>query len=150
MISLLDGENLDSPNDVLHYIHEQQSNPQSHSFAVIKNRRFIGVIGFEIADCGQHAFVYYWLGKVFRGQGAASQALKCCIDQAKTQGLKNLLAFVWPDNLTSQKLLLANNFTPLSKQVLIQDNKLGFVLPLEKQQPMQISVLNQLVDELGF
>ncbi|WP_144395264.1 GNAT family N-acetyltransferase [Pleionea sediminis] len=150
MIKLLDGEVLDSQCEVSQFINESIENPSEHDFAIIKNRRFLGIIGIDVLENGKYACIYYWLGQEFRGKGIATSAIKIMTSYAKNLKVEKLYAFVWPHNRPSISLLIGNGFVRLPETIKTQGNKLGFMLDLYGYEVLESSKLQRIVQKLGF
>lgn len=84
--------------------------PGGHVFAILQRAdgEFIGVIGFGGAPAMPE--MGYWIGKPFRGQGYATEAIACIVDYAANIGVPQIHADTFPDNPASARVLQKAGF----------------------------------------
>lgn len=84
--------------------------PGGHVFAVLRGAdgEFIGVIGFGGASAMPE--MGYWIGRPYRGQGYATEAIGCVVAYAVEIGVPRLHADTFPDNPASARVLTKAGF----------------------------------------
>lgn len=92
-------------------VRERHRQPHPLLFALAERgtNQVIGTIGVEPDELGAGE-LGYWIGRPFWGQGYGPEAAAAVIAHAAGAGLAQLVAFVHPDNLRSQRLLLRCGF----------------------------------------
>jgi RimJ/RimL family protein N-acetyltransferase len=84
--------------------------PGGHVFAILRRNdgEFLGVIGFggspSLPEMG------YWIGKPYRGQGYATEAIERIIVYAASLGVAQIHADTFPDNPASARVLTKAGF----------------------------------------
>ena len=89
---------------------ESRLGPGAHVFAILRRTddAFIGVVGF-----GGHAAMPemgYWIGKPYRSQGYATEAIGCIVDYASALDVPRIHADTFPDNPASARVLAKAGF----------------------------------------
>jgi RimJ/RimL family protein N-acetyltransferase len=88
------------PKTYLADIRRWQAKTNSESFAIILNKRAIGLISLS-HQSGDEARVGYWLASIYWNKGYTSQAFDQILTHAKTKGFRIIRATIDPDNLAS-------------------------------------------------
>jgi RimJ/RimL family protein N-acetyltransferase len=90
----------------LHFAIESKIIPRSRN-----NLKFVGTISVKNIDLvNKKADLGYWIGEQYWGRGIATECLKLIIDYAFSAelGLKQLCAYVFPENKASIRVLEKN------------------------------------------
>ncbi|MGB7558654.1 MAG: GNAT family N-acetyltransferase [Nitrososphaeraceae archaeon] len=90
----------------LHFAIESKIIPRSRN-----NLKFVGTISIKKIDLvNKKADLGYWIGEQYWGRGIATECLKLIIDYAFSAelGLKQLCAYVFPENKASIRVLEKN------------------------------------------
>ncbi|MGB8135057.1 MAG: GNAT family N-acetyltransferase [Nitrososphaeraceae archaeon] len=90
----------------LHFAIESKIMPRSRN-----NLKFVGTISIKNIDLvNKKADLGYWIGEQYWGRGIATECLKLIIDYAFSAelGLKQLCAYVFPENKASIRVLEKN------------------------------------------
>jgi len=90
----------------LHFAIESKTIPRSRN-----NLKFVGTISVKNIDLvNKKADLGYWIGEQYWGRGIATECLKLIIDYAFSAelGLKQLCAYVFPENKASIRVLEKN------------------------------------------
>jgi RimJ/RimL family protein N-acetyltransferase len=84
--------------------------PATTAFAITRrgDAAFLGSIGF--AGLPEMPSVGYWIGRPYRGQGYATEALQLVVGYARQIGAKGLQAETFPDNPASARVLAKCGF----------------------------------------
>ncbi len=87
-----------------------RTQPGTTAFAITRRTdgSFLGGIGF--AGLPEMPNVGYWIGRPYRGEGYATEALRLLIQYARAAGAKGLLAETFPENPASARVLAKCNF----------------------------------------
>ncbi len=86
------------------WLAEQAAEVGRHNYAVMHLQYgFIGVV--SLAAVGAQAFIHYWLGVDYQGQGHALPATTLLTTQARAMGMQTLFTSVLPDNRRSVRVL---------------------------------------------
>ncbi len=87
--------------------------PGAHVFAILRRQdeAFVGVVGFG----GNPAMpeMGYWIGKPYRANGFATEAIGCVVDYARDLGVPRIHADTFPDNPASARVLAKAGFVTL-------------------------------------
>lgn len=84
--------------------------PGAHVFAILRrdDETFIGVVGFggspRMPEMG------YWIGKPYRANGYATEAITCIMSYARELGVPRIHADTFPDNPASARVLAKAGF----------------------------------------
>ncbi|MFZ0568634.1 MAG: GNAT family N-acetyltransferase [Nitrososphaeraceae archaeon] len=95
----------------LHFAIESKIIPRSRN-----NLKFVGTISIKKIDLvNKKADLGYWIGEQYWGRGIATECLKLIIDYAFSAelGLKQLCAYVFPDNKDSIRVLEKNGMNKI-------------------------------------
>ncbi|MFY9564993.1 MAG: GNAT family N-acetyltransferase [Nitrososphaeraceae archaeon] len=95
----------------LHFAIESKIMPRSRN-----NLKFVGTISIKNIDLvNKKADLGYWIGEQYWGRGIATECLKLIIDYAFSAelGLKQLCAYVFPDNKASIRVLEKNGMNKI-------------------------------------
>ncbi|MGA9165925.1 MAG: GNAT family N-acetyltransferase [Nitrososphaeraceae archaeon] len=95
----------------LHFAIESKIMPRSRN-----NLKFVGTISVKNIDLvNKKADLGYWIGEQYWGRGIATECLKLIIDYAFSAelGLKQLCAYVFPDNKASIRVLEKNGMNKI-------------------------------------
>ncbi|MGA9298576.1 MAG: GNAT family N-acetyltransferase [Nitrososphaeraceae archaeon] len=95
----------------LHFAIESKIIPRSRN-----NLKFVGTISVKNIDLvNKKADLGYWIGEQYWGRGIATECLKLIIDYAFSAelGLKQLCAYVFPDNKASIRVLEKNGMNKI-------------------------------------
>lgn len=95
----------------LHFAIESKIIPRSRN-----NLKFVGTISIKKIDLvNKKADLGYWIGEQYWGRGIATECLKLIIDYAFSAelGLKQLCAYVFPDNKASIRVLEKNGMNKI-------------------------------------
>jgi len=101
--------NQNSPISKAHhfeYMKKQHKNPNFHHWFIYNENNLVGYVRILDADIG------IIIHKEFQRLGYASKALELVEIEAKNLGLTKLVALVMPENISSKKLFLKNNYKP--------------------------------------
>lgn len=92
------------------WIAQKTSSSTGCAFAVtrMEDGEFMGVIGYG-GPPGEIT-LGYWIGKPYRCQGYATEAISIILDQAAGAGVRRLFAETFPDNPASSRVLAKNGF----------------------------------------
>lgn len=84
--------------------------PGGHVFAILRRTddEFLGVIGFGGAPAMPE--MGYWIGRPYRGQGYATEAIQRLVAYAATIGVPQIHADTFPDNPASARVLSKAGF----------------------------------------
>ncbi len=84
--------------------------PEASVFGILRrgDSRFVGVVGFG----GEAAMpeMGYWIGRTFRGQGYATEAILRVVEHAATLGVPRIHADTFLDNPASARVLVKAGF----------------------------------------
>lgn len=86
------------------YMKKQSGNKNFHHWFIYNNDELVGYIRILDLDIG------IIISKQFQRLGYASKALELVEIKAKNIGLSKLVALVMPENISSKKLFLKNNY----------------------------------------
>lgn len=95
----------------LHFAIESKIIPRSRN-----NLKFVGTISVKNIDLvNKKADLGYWIGEQYWGRGIATECLKLIIDYAFSAelGLKQLCAYVFPENKASIRVLEKNGMNKI-------------------------------------
>jgi [ribosomal protein S5]-alanine N-acetyltransferase len=95
----------------LHFAIESKIIPRSRN-----NLKFVGTISVKKIDLvNKKADLGYWIGEQYWGKGIATECLKLIIDYAFSAelGLKQLCAYVFPENKASIRVLEKNGMNKI-------------------------------------
>lgn len=95
----------------LHFAIESKIIPRSRN-----NLKFVGTISIKKIDLvNKKADLGYWIGEQYWGRGISTECLKLIIDYAFSAelGLKQLCAYVFPDNKASIRVLEKNGMNKI-------------------------------------
>ena len=95
----------------LHFAIESKIMPRSRN-----NLKFVGTISIKNIDLvNKKADLGYWIGEQYWGRGIATECLKLIIDYAFSAelGLKQLCAYVFPENKASIRVLEKNGMNKI-------------------------------------
>ena len=95
----------------LHFAIESKIIPRSRN-----NLKFVGTISVKNIDlANKKADLGYWIGEQYWGRGIATECLKLIIDYAFSAelGLKQLCAYVFPENKASIRVLEKNGMNKI-------------------------------------
>lgn len=95
----------------LHFAIESKIIPRSRN-----NLKFVGTISIKKIDLvNKKADLGYWIGEQYWGRGIGTECLKLIIDYAFSAelGLKQLCAYVFPDNKASIRVLEKNGMNKI-------------------------------------
>lgn len=84
--------------------------PGGHVFAILRrdDGEFVGVIGFGGSPVMPE--MGYWIGKPYRAQGYATEAIERVVTYAATLGIAQIHADTFPDNPASARVLTKAGF----------------------------------------
>ena len=88
----------------LEYMQKQQKNPNFHHWFIYNDTDLVGYVRILDNDVG------IIIDKQYHRLGFATKALQLLEIEAKNLGLSKLIALVMPENISSEKLFLKNNF----------------------------------------
>jgi len=97
----------------LHFAIESKIIPRSRN-----NLKFVGTISVKNIDLvNKKADLGYWIGEQYWGRGIATECLKLIIDYAFSAelGLKQLCAYVFPENKASIRVLEKNGMNKIGE-----------------------------------
>jgi [ribosomal protein S5]-alanine N-acetyltransferase len=97
----------------LHFAIESKIIPRSRN-----NLKFVGTISVKNIDLvNKKADLGYWVGEQYWGRGIATECLKLIIDYAFSAelGLKQLCAYVFPENKASIRVLEKNGMNKIGE-----------------------------------
>ena len=97
----------------LHFAIESKIIPRSRN-----NLKFVGTISIKNIDLvNKKADLGYWIGEQYWGRGIATECLKLIIDYAFSAelGLKQLCAYVFPENKASIRVLEKNGMNKIGE-----------------------------------
>lgn len=97
----------------LHFAIESKIIPRSRN-----NLKFVGTISIKKIDLvNKKADLGYWIGEQYWGRGIATECLKLIIDYAFSAelGLKQLCAYVFPENKASIRVLEKNGMNKIGE-----------------------------------
>jgi [ribosomal protein S5]-alanine N-acetyltransferase len=97
----------------LHFAIESKIIPRSRN-----NLKFVGTISVKKIDLvNKKADLGYWIGEQYWGKGIATECLKLIIDYAFSAelGLKQLCAYVFPENKASIRVLEKNGMNKIGE-----------------------------------
>jgi [ribosomal protein S5]-alanine N-acetyltransferase len=97
----------------LHFAIESKIIPRSRN-----NLKFVGTISVKNIDLvNKKADLGYWIGEQYWGRGMATECLKLIIDYAFSAelGLKQLCAYVFPENKASIRVLEKNGMNKIGE-----------------------------------
>ena len=97
----------------LHFAIESKIMPRSRN-----NLEFVGTISIKNIDLvNKKADLGYWIGEQYWGRGIATECLKLIIDYAFSAelGLKQLCAYVFPENKASIRVLEKNGMNKIGE-----------------------------------
>lgn len=97
----------------LHFAIESKIIPRSRN-----NLKFVGTISVKNMDLvNKKADLGYWIGEQYWGRGIATECLKLIIDYAFSAelGLKQLCAYVFPENKASMRVLEKNGMNKIGE-----------------------------------
>jgi RimJ/RimL family protein N-acetyltransferase len=97
----------------LHFAIESKIIPRSRN-----NLKFVGTISVKNIDLvNKKAYLGYWIGEQYWGRGIATECLKLIIDYAFSAelGLKQLCAYVFPENKASMRVLEKNGMNKIGE-----------------------------------
>jgi [ribosomal protein S5]-alanine N-acetyltransferase len=97
----------------LHFAIESKIIPRSRN-----NLKFVGTISVKKIDLvNKKADLGYWIGEQYWGRGIATECLKLIIDYAFSAelGLKQLCAYVFPENKASIRVLEKNGMNKIGE-----------------------------------
>ena len=97
----------------LHFAIESKIIPRSRN-----NLKFVGTISVKNIDLvNKKADLGYWIGEQYWGRGLATECLKLIIDYAFSAelGLKQLCAYVFPENKASIRVLEKNGMNKIGE-----------------------------------
>jgi [ribosomal protein S5]-alanine N-acetyltransferase len=97
----------------LHFAIESKIIPRSRN-----NLKFVGTISVKNIDLvNKKADLGYWIGEQYWGRGIATECLKLIIDYAFSAelGLKQLCAYVYPENKASIRVLEKNGMNKIGE-----------------------------------
>jgi [ribosomal protein S5]-alanine N-acetyltransferase len=97
----------------LHFAIESKIIPRSRN-----NLKFVGTIRVKNIDLvNKKADLGYWIGEQYWGRGIATECLKLIIDYAFSAelGLKQLCAYVFPENKASIRVLEKNGMNKIGE-----------------------------------
>ena len=92
------------------WIAKRTASAADRMFAIIAdgNGEFMGGVGFSGPVDG--AVLGYWIGRPFRGQGLATEAVRLALEHARAVRVRRLTADTFPHNLTSARILCKHGF----------------------------------------
>lgn len=87
--------------------------PGAHVFAILRgaDEAFIGVVGF--GGVAAMPEMGYWIGRDYRGQGYATEAIGEVVAYARALGVPRIHADTFPDNPASARVLAKAGFVTL-------------------------------------
>jgi RimJ/RimL family protein N-acetyltransferase len=97
----------------LHFAIESKITPRTRN-----NLEFVGTISVKNIDLvDKKADLGYWIGEQYWGRGIASECLKLVIDYAFSAelGMKQLCAYVFPENKASIRVLEKNGMNKIGE-----------------------------------
>lgn len=92
------------------WIVQRLASGSDYVFAVImaEGGQFIGSVGFGGAP--EEPSLGYWIGRLYRNRGFATEAVSLALNYAKVHGIRQLYAETFPENQASSRVLVKNGF----------------------------------------